>query len=454
MDSGTIRGIRSSLILTLDLIAILGIFSLAYYYRIDNWPSYSSADLWIITATFLVVLFLSGTYFRERTTTLPSLPIRTFWICIAAGTLCIGWLYILGPSKFTQYFGRGVLPVATVFCGLATTAIRYLVNRIYHLQEKGQELLYLGYSPSAKSFLKELKNHSEVRSVTVATQESIPEESSRISVSREPIKALLQKTHWQLVIVDPLFQASTEDTENLVDLRLTGTPVVTVADFYEKFWFMIPVTGIDSNWFLRSQGFSVLNNSIAQRVKRLIDIGLSLLLLTVSFPIIVLCAVIIKLTSRGPVLYQQTRVGLEGKPFTIVKLRTMVQNAETEGAQWASSNDPRTTWFGRFLRQTRLDEIPQCWNVLRGEMSFVGPRPERPEFTKGLAESIPYYDLRHLVKPGITGWAQVIFPYGASTEDSLKKLQYELFYIKNQSLLLDLNIMIRTLITVFQRAGR
>jgi exopolysaccharide biosynthesis polyprenyl glycosylphosphotransferase len=375
-------------------------------------------------------------------------------VCIAAGTICVGWLYILGPSKFTQYFGRGVLPAATLLCGIATTAIRYLVNRIYRLQEKGQELLYLGFSPSATGFIKELKNHSEVRSVTVASDTPLATESPRVSWSDKDIKDLLCQSNWQSVIVDPLFQASLSDTEALVKLRLAGTPVFTVADFYEKFWFMIPVTGIDNNWFLRSQGFSALDNTISQRLKRVIDLILSALLLIASIPVLAFCALMIKLTSKGPVLYKQRRVGLEGKPFTIIKLRTMVQNAESEGAQWATTNDPRTTWFGRFLRQTRLDEIPQCWNVLRGEMSFVGPRPERPEFTRELADEIPYYELRHLVKPGITGWAQVIFPYGASTEDSLKKLQYELFYIKNQSLLLDLNIMLRTLITVFQRAGR
>ena len=132
----------------------------------------------------------------------------------------------------------------------------------------------------------------------------------------------------------------------------------------------------------------------------------------------------------------------------------MHNNAETKGAQWAQNNDHRITTIGRFLRKTRIDEIPQCWNIFKGEMSIIGPRPERPEFTSTLAKQIPYYDLRHIVKPGITGWAQVKYMYGASTEDALKKLQYELYYIKNQSLLLDLNIVLRTLITVFQRAGR
>lgn len=454
MDSGTIRGVRSSLILLLDLIAIIGIFSLVFYSRIGRWPNYTSADLWLIAGTFLVVLFLSGTYFRERTTRLPTLPVRTFWVCIAAGVLCIGWLYILGPSKFTQYFGRGVLPAATFLCGIITTVIRFAVNRLYHLQERGLELLYLGFSSSGSNFVNELQNHSEVRAVTIASSEVKVATPENINWNDSSVAEVLAQRKWQTIIVDPLFNASPEDTEALVDLRLAGTPVVTLADFYEKSWYMIPVMGIDSNWFLRSQGFSVLDNMIARRLKRAIDVILSTMLLIISTPIILICGLLIKLTSQGPVFYQQTRVGLEGKLFTIIKLRTMREDAENDGAQWAQADDPRTTWIGRFLRKSRLDELPQCWNVLRGEMSFVGPRPERPEFTEELSEQIPYYELRHLVKPGITGWAQVIFPYGASTEDSLKKLQYELFYIKNQSLMLDLNIMLRTLITVFQRAGR
>ena len=145
---------------------------------------------------------------------------------------------------------------------------------------------------------------------------------------------------------------------------------------------------------------------------------------------------------------------MNGKEFTVHKFRTMTQNAEKFGAQWASENDSRIIPFGNFLRKSRIDEIPQCWNILKGEMSFIGPRPERPEFTKTLNKEVPYYDLRHVIKPGLTGWAQVKYPYGASTEDSLRKLQFDLYYIKNYSLLLDLNIALRTIKITFMRKGR
>jgi exopolysaccharide biosynthesis polyprenyl glycosylphosphotransferase len=454
MRDDTIRGIRGSLILILDYCAIIAIFTGVCYLRLGKLPDYKSADLWIICTTFIFVLFFAGTYFRERSTKLPSLPIRTFLITTIAGAICIIWLYLLGPSKFTEYFGRGILPTATILSGIATTWIRFIINRLYHRQEQGAELLYLGYSESCAAFLSELKGHREVRSVTIATQSDVKADFDRYSLARTETNKLLLSSSWQSVIIDPSHPVSKEETASLVSMRLKGTPVLSLAEFYEQFWFMIPVHDIGDDWFLRSQGFSMLGSPIAMRVKRLIDLILSSVLLAITSPLVLFFGLLIKLTSKGPMFFTQTRVGLRGELFTIYKLRTMVKDAEDSGAQWATENDSRITLIGRFLRQTRIDELPQCWNVLKGNMSFVGPRPERPEFTKELTENIPYYDLRHLVKPGISGWAQVIFQYGASVEDSLKKLQYELYYIKNQSLLLDLNIMLRTLITVLQRGGR
>lgn len=455
MNSGTIRDFRSLIILAFDLVLIVSIFSGTYYLRLNKFPDFSSPNLWLIVNTFILVLFLAGTYFKEANIRKPQLPIKTFLNCLLAGTLCVVWLYLLGPQKFGEYFGRGILPTATLACGIATTLVRLFINQLYHRQEQGLELLYLGYSESADAFLGELKNHQEVRSVTVASHDDINSElSSGINISTQSLKTLLTEKKWQSVIVDPSRESSSDEKEKLINLRLAGTPILSLADFYEKFWYMIPVHDIGDDWFLRSQGFSMLDNPLSGRIKRLIDITLSIILIFVSAPLIALCGLLIKLTSRGPIFFSQTRVGVQGRLFTIIKLRTMLLNAELNGAQWAQDKDSRITRFGNFLRQTRLDELPQCWNVLLGDMSFIGPRPERPEFTKELAEKIPYYDLRHLVKPGISGWAQVIFPYGASVEDSLKKLQYELYYIKNQSLLLDLNIMLRTLITIFQRGGR
>jgi exopolysaccharide biosynthesis polyprenyl glycosylphosphotransferase len=174
-----------------------------------------------------------------------------------------------------------------------------------------------------------------------------------------------------------------------------------------------------------------------------------------SLPIAIVTAIVIKLDSRGPILYKQERVGRNGRVFTLMKFRSMRSDAEKDGPVWAKTEDDRTTRVGRFIRKVRLDEIPQFWNILRGDMSFVGPRPERPHFVAQLAREIPYYEQRHLIAPGLTGWAQIKYPYGASIEDARQKLQYELYYIKNQSLTLDAIIMFETIKTILLgRGGR
>jgi exopolysaccharide biosynthesis polyprenyl glycosylphosphotransferase len=188
-------------------------------------------------------------------------------------------------------------------------------------------------------------------------------------------------------------------------------------------------------------------------LKRVMDIGLALIGLTLSLPVMALVGIAVKLTSKGPVLFRQPRVGERGRIFVLNKFRSMTADAERHGAVWAQAHDPRVTRVGRWLRRTRLDELPQFWNVLVGDMSFVGPRPERPEFVGTLQKQIPFYMARHAVKPGITGWAQVRHHYAASIEDSMEKLQYDLYYIKNMSPLLDVVILLSTLQVVFFRRG-
>lgn len=451
MANSSIRKARASLIFVIDIMALATIFSTLYHVRLDRFPNYLNIDLWLIGGTFLFVLFLAGTYFRERSHTSPRLPIRTFFICIMAGITCMLWVYLLGPHQFNEYFGRGILPIGTIIFGILATINRHVVNSIYHWQESNASLLYLGYSKQAEYFLTELENHAEQRSFIFVTDKQISHPGVKVL---SPEDNTVFTPDWQGIVIDPVHHSDKKEAKKLIDLRLTGTSVMTLADYYEKNWYMVPVDQIGDDWFLRSQGFSMLARPISLRIKRVIDLALALFLLILSSPLLLVCAILIKLTSRGPVMFKQVRVGQNGAHFRIYKLRTMHTDAEKAGAQWATENDPRITQIGAFLRKSRLDEIPQCWNVLKGEMSFVGPRPERPEFTKELEREIPYYNLRHLVKPGISGWAQVIFPYGASQEDALKKLQYELYYIKNQTLMLDLNIMVRTVLTIFQRSGR
>jgi exopolysaccharide biosynthesis polyprenyl glycosylphosphotransferase len=214
------------------------------------------------------------------------------------------------------------------------------------------------------------------------------------------------------------------------------------------------VEDIQPSWFIYSRGFRF--TSVRRAWKRVLDIVLAFLGILLVMPFLPIVAVLIKLTSPGPVLFRQLRVGERGCEFTLIKFRTMCDNAEKEtGPVWASENDPRITRLGALLRKIRIDEIPQLFNVLKGDMSFIGPRPERKEFVERLSEKIPYYGKRHFVKPGVTGWAQVKYPYGASDEDALEKLRYDLYYIKNYSFTLDLIIILETIkVVLFGRGGR
>ena len=243
-------------------------------------------------------------------------------------------------------------------------------------------------------------------------------------------------------------------TDRLLKLGLGGdVSIEEGATFYERVTGRVSLEMIRPSWLIftgrgRQAKLAAVTRNAVHRFVALIAVVFSL-------PIVLLTAILIKLDSRGPVFYKQERVGENGRSFVLTKFRSMRVDAETDGPVWASKRDERTTRVGRIIRKIRVDEIPQFWNILRGEMSFVGPRPERPHFVAQLAREIPYYEQRHLIAPGLTGWAQIKYPYGASIEDSRQKLQYDLFYIKNHSLLLDAIIMFETIkIILFGRGGQ
>jgi sugar transferase (PEP-CTERM system associated) len=240
---------------------------------------------------------------------------------------------------------------------------------------------------------------------------------------------------------------------DLLRIKTTGVHVNDLSTFLERETGRIDLDTVNPSWLIFSDGFSS-GQRLSAIAKRLFDIMASALLLLLTAPIILLGAIVVKLDSRGPAFYKQLRVGLYGQEFSILKLRTMRQDAEAPGkAVWAEKDDPRITRVGRLLRMTRIDELPQVWNVLKGDMSFVGPRPERRQFVEDLEGQLRYYAERHMVKPGITGWAQINYPYGASIEDSRHKLEYDLYYAKNYSPFLDLLIILQTLRVILWPEG-
>ncbi|KQT31911.1 sugar transferase [Sphingomonas sp. Leaf412] len=241
--------------------------------------------------------------------------------------------------------------------------------------------------------------------------------------------------------------------QDLLRIKTTGVHVCELSSFLERETGRVDLQSVNPSWLIFSDGFSS-GRFLSGLSKRAFDVVASLLLLTLALPVILVTALLIKLESPGPAFYRQRRVGLYNQPFDIPKLRSMRQDAEVAGtAIWAAEGDPRVTRIGRFIRKVRIDELPQCWSVLRGEMSFVGPRPERPQFVADLERDLPYYAERHMVKPGITGWAQINYPYGASVEDSRHKLEYDLYYAKNYSPFLDLLILLQTLRVVLWPEG-
>jgi sugar transferase (PEP-CTERM system associated) len=240
-------------------------------------------------------------------------------------------------------------------------------------------------------------------------------------------------------------------TEDLLTLRFNGIVLEESGALLERLYGKIPLSGLRPSDFLYVEGFRLRpSQQITRRIASFLAAGTGLLLFAPFFPLVML---MVRVTSPGQIFFRQIRVGEGGKNFTVYKFRTMRSDAEAKGAQWASKHDPRVTKIGRFMRKTRIDEIPQLWNVLRGDMGFVGPRPERPEFVPWLAEQLPFYNLRHMIRPGLTGWAQVRYGYGATLEEAQEKLEYDLYYLKHASLGLDLLIMFETIKTILHRKG-
>ena len=239
---------------------------------------------------------------------------------------------------------------------------------------------------------------------------------------------------------------------DLLECRVRGVPVRDLSGFYERVRGEVPIESLKASWLIYGDGFA--QGAARTFVKRAFDIALSVILLLLAWPVMMLAAIAIFLESGAPVFFLQERIGRGGRPFLCVKFRSMGIDAEGDGiARWASANDSRVTRVGRLLRKSRIDELPQLFNVLSGEMSLVGPRPERPSFVAGLKEQIRFYDVRHSIKPGVTGWAQIRYSYGSSVEDSQRKLQYDLYYVKNHSLALDVLILMETVRVVLFGEG-
>ena len=342
---------------------------------------------------------------------------------------------------FTFYEGIILFGIITIF----QIAFRYIV--IMGVVEK-ERVVFVGENDYTQDLLESVKKDGQY--VFAASLNN----TDMKALGKEIVEMYKTKKFDVLVDFTDKLLGDPKLTGKLLQYKLEGLQYYNYLEFYETYENKLPISHLSPKWFLENTGFEIYHNNFNLKAKRLLDLFFAMLIGIFAAPVIILAAIIVKLESKGPIFFIQERIGEGNRKFNIVKFRSMTTDAEKDGPQWASKNDNRVTKFGKIMRATRIDELPQLWNVLRGEMSFVGPRPEREFFIQQLEKEIPYYNLRHTVKPGLTGWAQVMYPYGASVEDAYRKLQYDLYYIKHHSIPFDVKVLLKTVTIVIFGKGR
>lgn len=374
------------------------------------------------------------------------------------GTGLILIYYVFPPA----YIGRGVLLIAVVLGFVAVAAARALFLRLVDSELLRRRILVWGAGERAATIPDKLRRRSDRRGFRVVGFVPLAREPVAVPADRlldpgsAPLLEWLRHLDIDEIVVGVDDRRGGPSMMDLLECRLAGISVIELPTFFERESGRVQLGLVEPSWFVYSEGFDA--SSLGRAAKRAFDLAFGLLALLIAWPFMLAVALAIRLESgKGqPILYRQERVGLGGRPFMLVKFRSMRTDAEVDGvARWASRNDDRITRVGRFIRKTRLDELPQLANILRGDMSLVGPRPERPQFVAELAGQIRYYDLRHCVKPGLAGWAQLRYPYGASAEEAAGKLEFDLYYVKNHGLLMDLLILLQTVeVVLFGRGAR
>jgi sugar transferase (PEP-CTERM system associated) len=409
----------------------------------------------LIAVIFQLSLHLNDIY-RFQGVRLSTEFIRRLVQAVAIAVLIIWALFYLIPSLFV---GRGVFAYTLILSSLFiffwhTTLCLYLRTRQPHVN-----LLVLGTSDLACDTVSEIQRHPEMGVKVIGFVDDAPSiigaslAGHKVIGTYADFPQLVEKHDVNQIIVGLKDSRGKLPIKDLLGFKTKGMAIEDVTAFYERITGKIPVENLKPSWLIFNRGFDITEDIFLR--KRITSILFSAVLLILTSPILLLSMILVKLDSKGPVFYKQPRVGQNGRVFTLVKFRSMHQDAEKEtGPVWSTQGgDSRVTRIGRILRRTRIDELPQIYNVFRGDMNMVGPRPERPFFVEQLSEEITYYPLRHVVKPGITGWAQINYQYSSTLEQAIEKLQYDLFYIKNMSLILDTVIVFETIKTVLIRKG-
>lgn len=356
------------------------------------------------------------------------------------------------------YFGRGIMALSALVALVFMVFSRQIFQRIVDEDLFKRRILVLGAGEKAALIDQKLRRKSDRRAFRIVGYMPLPNEKTQVAseklIDPQPLAPFVAEREIQDIVVAADDRRGGLDMNDLLQCRLSGVQIIELVSFFERESGKILLSLLSPGWLVFSRGF---RRSMLRRVfKRAFDLTASGILLLLTLPIMAFTALLILIETGRPIFYRQIRVGEGGREFELIKFRSMKTDAESDGkAQWASENDDRITRVGSFLRNSRIDELPQILNVFRGDMSFVGPRPERPQFVDELAEVIPYYRERHTVNPGITGWAQLCYPYGSSVKDAEEKLKFDLYYVKNHTLFFDLNIMFRTVeVILFGKGAR
>jgi exopolysaccharide biosynthesis polyprenyl glycosylphosphotransferase len=408
----------------------------------------------------LTGMYLLNTYHPEKEIAGLQAPTRILISSLIVAIITSVLINLSGNWEGNSVGMRGILLVSLGIFTIWAMILRIWAFNWWRSQAQQSRWLMLGANNHAIKFAQMFLTQNPLGRLVILTEtgQHIPE-LAEIEPQLSHEGSLNDLSYWSHqplsgVVVGTQKGLSDQQVHSLMQLRLKGIPVYRLPDIWETLCYKLPSSLLEDEWFAFSSGFNLVFCGHSLKIKGVMDIIVTGLLSLLVSPLMIFVGLIIKLDSPGPIFYSQLRTGLYGKPFRVYKFRSMYQDAEKRGAQWASQRDPRITRVGYWLRVLRIDELPQIWNVLCGEMSLIGPRPERPEFDVKLKEAIPYYEMRYLVKPGITGWAQVLYPYGSSLEDAYEKLSYDLYYIKNYSLWLDIVIVLKTIRVVLLGKGR
>lgn len=399
----------------------------------DQFINYHLTPFSFVFIIWLTIFYIAGLYDRKNLrNNLDFLKITGSALLVNA-FLAISFFYLIpffGITPKTNLF------IFIVIFGILELFWRRFFNNSIILAEAPNKILLIGSGQTFEKVYETIKTNLHLG---YEIKMWVKEDIGREEVNN--LKAAILSNQINIVVIPRHLKKDTNLAKSFYDIFTMGVDIYDITEFYEMVFQKVPLVDLEEAWFLENLSG---HQKFYDPLKRAGEVVFAIILSFLLLPLLVFIGILVKTTSRGPIIYKQVRVGKNNKTFVLYKFRSQKTDSEKNGPKWTEEGDASITAVGSILRKSHLDELPQLWNIIKGDLSFVGPRPERPEFTKVLAEKIPYYEIRHIIKPGVTGWAQINYSYGASIEDSYEKLQYDIYYVKNRSLALDLAIILKT----------